>query len=554
MTFIAITPCRVMDTRTGQGFTGAFGPPSLAGSSNRVVPMPSSTTCSIPFNAGAYSLNITVVPPGPLSFLSVWPAGAPYPNVSTLNDPTPGGVIANAAIIVAGTGGAIQMFSSDPTDVIIDINGYYTDPTDLSFSTAIGNLALAHNSGGNSDTALGDSALLDNTSGSYNTATGANALASNTTGNYNTATGYQALVSNVSGTYNTAVGYQALQNSTASQNTATGAFALQQSTTGSNNTATGYEALENTIGGSNNTADGRLALASNTAGTGNVAVGGSALQSSTEDMNNTALGYVALANNNGGSNNTAVGEAAAAANIDGYFNTAVGYEALDENVHGFQNTAVGDGALFYNTVGSSNTAVGGAALLNVSGSGSNNIGIGYQGGNNIIGGSNNIEIGSQGALADGIGSTGVIRIGTSGTGGQSSFFAAGISGVNVSGATVVVNSSGQLGVVVSSERFKKDIEDMGDASSALLQLRPVTFRYKQPYDDGSNPLDYGLIAEEVADVYPDLVVKDGDGKIETIQYQKLTPMLLNEVQKQAAQIHSLEDRLAALEALLASRQ
>jgi hypothetical protein len=122
MTFIAVTPCRVMDTRTGQGFTGAFGPPSLPASSNRVVPMPTSTTCSIPSNAGAYSLNITVVPPGPLAFLSVWPAGAPYPGVSTLNDPVAGGVIANAAIIVAGTAGAIQMFTSNATDVIIDIN------------------------------------------------------------------------------------------------------------------------------------------------------------------------------------------------------------------------------------------------------------------------------------------------------------------------------------------------------------------------------------------------------------------------------------------------
>jgi len=101
----------------------------------------------------------------------------------------------------------------------------------------------------------------------------------------------------------------------------------------------------------------------------------------------------------------------------------------------------------------------------------------------------------------------------------------------------------------SSQRFKEDIQDMGDASSDLLYLRPVTFRYKQAYKDGSKPVDYGLIAEEVAAVYPDLVVKDKDGQIQTVQYQKLTPMLLNEVQKQAAQIRALEDRLSALEAL-----
>src|SRR5580698_10779769 len=132
MTFIAITPCRVMDTRASQPFTGAFGPPSLAANVSRSVPMPTSTTCAIPSSAGAYSLNITVVPPGPLSFLSVWPAGAPFPTVSTLNDPVAGGVIANAAIVVAGTSAAIQMFASNVTDVIIDINGYYAAPSDAS--------------------------------------------------------------------------------------------------------------------------------------------------------------------------------------------------------------------------------------------------------------------------------------------------------------------------------------------------------------------------------------------------------------------------------------
>ena len=128
-------------------------------------------------------------------------------------------------------------------------------------------------------------------------------------------------------------------------------------------------------------------------------------------------------------------------------------------------------------------------------------------------------------------SNGVIRIGTSGT--QTSFFAAGINGVMTGGAgtAVLVDSNGQLGTISSSRRFKEDIQDMADASSGLLQLRPVTFRYQQPYADGSKPIDYGLIAEEVADVYPDLVVKAPHGQVETVQYHKLTPMLLNEVQE-----------------------
>jgi hypothetical protein len=222
MTFIALTPCRVMDTRTGQGFTGAFGPPSLAAFTSRSVPIPTSPTCSIPSNAGAYSLNITAVPPGPLSFLSVWPAGAPYPNVSTLNDPVSGGVIANAAIVVAGTSGAIQMLASNTTDVIIDINGYYATPSDsnnntgiglgtLSVNTASGNTAtgadaLEGNTSGNANTATGNFALQVNTTGAFNQASGYQALANNTIGDDNTADGVQALYSNVSGTHNTAIG------------------------------------------------------------------------------------------------------------------------------------------------------------------------------------------------------------------------------------------------------------------------------------------------------------------------------------------------------------
>ena len=112
----------------------------------------------------------------------------------------------------------------------------------------------------------------------------------------------------------------------------------------------------------------------------------------------------------------------------------------------------------------------------------------------------------------------------------------------------------------SSRRFKEDIEDMAGRSSGLLRLRPVTFRYKQAYADGSKPLDYGLIAEEVAEVYPDLVARSADGQVESVQYQKLAPMLLNELQKQDRHaqeqgdtIRQLQARIAALEALLSNK-
>jgi len=228
--------------------------------------------------------------------------------------------------------------------------------------------------------------------------------------------------------------------------------------------------------------------------------------------------------------------------------------------------ATGYDALVENTTGSNNTAAGFIALSSNK-TGSNNIAIGYEAGQNVTG-SYNIDIGSQGSSSD----SDTIRIGTPGT--QAFFYAAGIDGVTVSsGVEVFINSSGQLGTVNSSLRFKEDVHDMGDASSAILRLRPVTYRYKQAYADGSKPIDYGLIAEEVAEVYPDLVVKGADGQIQTVQYQKLTPMLLNELQKQhqlleqmgktmaqqqetiqllkaqqTITVQSLEKRLAALEA------
>lgn len=258
---------------------------------------------------------------------------------------------------------------------------------------------------------------------------------------------------------------------------------------------------------------------------------------------NTALGLNALINNTQ-VYNTAVGLAALSADTNGFQNTALGAIALQNNIGGTNNVAVGYSALLNNTAGNSNTAIGPSAGLNTTGD-------------------FNIMIGNSGLSAD----ANTIRIGDSN---QNRAFIAGISGktTGLSGAVnVMVDTNGQLGTVSSSRRFKEDISDMADASSGLLRLRPVTFRYKRPYEDGSKPLDYGLIAEEVAQVYPGLVVKTADGQVETVQYQKLTPMLLNEVQKQHDQIdrqaeqirrqqdqnRQLADRLAALEALLQNK-
>lgn len=335
-----------------------------------------------------------------------------------------------------------------------------------------------------------------------NTAYGTGALQSDTTGYFNSAFGINALEYNTTGTGNTAVGQEALENSNANFDTATGMYALGINTSGEYETATGFSALEN-----------------NTTGSYNAATGAEALWSNTTGSYDTATGFQALETNS-------TGEA----------NTATGYQALADNTGGYDNLAEGVGALFNNTTGVSNTAAGMNALNNNS-TGDYNIGVGFQAGYAVTG-SYNIDIGSQGTSSD----SDTIRIGTPGT--QTSFFAAGVDGVTVSsGVPVYINSSGQLGTVNSSIRFKEDIHDMADASSAIFRLRPVTYRYKQPYADGSKPIDYGLIAEEVAAVYPDLVVKDASGQIQTVQYQKLTPMLLNELQKQHLLLEQMENTL-----------
>jgi hypothetical protein len=477
LTFVAITPCRLVDTRGATaGFNGAdpFAGPSIAAKATLTIPVQSPTEAStnttpapcgvIPSIAQAYSFNLTVVPHlgGAVDYVSLWPAGAAQPFVATINDPQ-GAIVANAAIVPAGTpSGGISVYNDGPsvTDVVIDMNGYYTAPSDLNNNTAIGAGTLSSNTTGNSNTATGSDALNANTTGHANTANGQDTLQSNTAGIENTAIGFDALQNNVSGNDNVASGYKALQNNTGSNNTATGSQALQNNTA-DGNTAAGYEAMQSNTGGGTNSAFGYQALFSNTTGSYNTAVGYQALQ------------------NNAASSNTAVGYNALQSNTEGSSNTATGYEALQDTTTGIYNTAIGFGA-----------------LLNIT-TGGNNIGIGEYAGDDISGGnSNNIDIGNYGVSTDGAASnSGVIRIGAAGL--QSSTYIAGISGVGVGGSAVYVNGSGQLGIQTSSRRFKEQITDMGDTSSRLFQLRPVNFFYRPEYDDGSHMLQYGLIAEEV---------------------------------------------------------
>jgi hypothetical protein len=323
---------------------------------------------------------------------------------------------------------------------------------------------------------------------------------------------------------------------------------------GLRNTAFGRVALSNVTSGGYNTASGYGALNSNTTGHRNTASGDRALQDNTTGIRNTASGYAALSSNTTGGTNTAFGERALQDNTTGFFNTASGSEALGSNTSGNKNTANGVMALNFNTTGSRNTGSGYKALhSNLFGS--NNVALGYWAGY-WISDSDNIAIGNMGVG----GESATIRIGTSGT--HTRAFIAGIRGVTTGLANaipVLVDSDGQLGTVSSSRRFKEEVQDMGERTQRLLELRPVVFRYKPEVQSGERPLEYGLIAEEVAEVFPELVVHDEDGQPFTVKYHLLSAMLLNELQRlderfearegdHARELEELRMRLAALEA------
>ena len=356
-----------------------------------------------------------------------------------------------------------------------------------------------------------------------NTAEGQNALLSLTNGTYNTAVGFSSLKSNTIGTVNTAIGVNALSlNTTGYNNTANGVNALYSNTTGFQNTANGIYALFGNTTGFGNTANGGFALGANTTGGENTATGSTALFSNTTGNDNTANGARALSNNTNGADNTAVGVLTLGANTSGFWNTAVGFRALATNITGNENTALGSHAIVgsFENGGNGNTAVGFAALTANSG-GSLNTALGRRAGQGLVGDeSNNIDIG---ASVDGVsGESNTIRIGNTDI---TDTFISGISGTTVaSGAAVLVDSNGHLGTVTSSKRFKDNIKPMDKASEVLLALKPVTFRYKKEIDPAGIS-QFGLVAEEVEKVNPDLVVRDQEGTPYTVRYEAVNAML-----------------------------
>jgi hypothetical protein len=420
------------------------------------------------------------------------------------------------------------------------------------FTTAEGTNALLNLTSGAGNTGLGWFSLSSDTTGSFNTGVGAGALALNTADS-NTATGAAALLLNTTGTENTANGAATLvNNSTGSFNSAFGAFALNNNVDGTDNTAVGVTALLNNTA-TGNTAIGSNALLNNTTGGTleniqgvdvgpNVAVGWQALESNTVASANTALGYQALHSFTTGPVGfeqvglcTAVGfRALANATGDGFANSAFGYQALYNNSDGGGNTAIGLQALSNNTTGSSNVAIGNNALSNNT-AGNSNAALGFNAGAAVTTASNVICIGAFGQNVD-----------------NSCFIANVFDATSAGGIGVFINSNGQLGTTTSSQRFKEEIKPMDQASKGLFALKPVTFRYKKEIDPAGKS-QFGLVAEEVEKVNPDLIVRDKEGNPYSVRYDQVNAMLLNEflkehrtVQQQGATIAELKKEIASL--------
>jgi hypothetical protein len=314
---------------------------------------------------------------------------------------------------------------------------------------------------------------------------------------------------------------------------------------GTNNTFVGQSAGNFVAAGSDNVGIGANALVANTddqlvavgsgalqnfvngAGSQSVAVGYHALNSNVSGNSNTAIGWTALELDVTTTlgNNTALGWAALSVNTTGTDNTAIGNDTMTSNTEGINNIALGSHALNLNTTGNNNIALGVFALSNCS-IGGNNIAIGSNAGITLDTGSNNIYIGADAAA---VGESNVTRIG-------------GIRGATTGVAdaiAVVIDSTGQLGTISSSKAVKHNIQDMNDVSANIYNLNPVTFVYNS---DASETTQYGLIAEEVADVFPGIVVRSANGQPETVQYHVLPVLLLNEFKKLAARVAVLEAR------------
>ena len=367
--------------------------------------------------------------------------------------------------------------------------------------------------------------LVSRTTGIWNSGAGYQALNHLTAGNQNTATGLRSLFSDINGGYNTGTGvYSLFSNTSGFFNSATGAYSLANNTTGIHNTAHGYAALYRNADGTDNTAAGFAALYHNTTAAFNCAFGEFALFNNLKAWTNNAFGVEALYNNLTGETNNAFGTGALFANTEGESNNAFGHLALENNTTGVWNNAFGYQALDSNVSGTGNTAIGDSAGLDITGDGNVCIGEGVSGETGV----------SDSTYIRNVNTTAQPIVG-------------GVDGVTVDLTT------GKLGHGVSSRRYKEQIKPMDKASELLFSLKPVTYRYKKEIDP-KQTLDFGLIAEEVAKVSPDLAVRDEKGQVSNVRYNAISAMLLNEFLKEHQQVVEQQATIAELKSTVAQQQ
>jgi hypothetical protein len=392
--------------------------------------------------------------------------------------------------------------------------------TTASANSFFGRYAGLQNTTGDSNSFFGAHSGIGNTTGHNNAFFGQGSGGQNTTGSYNSFFGEGSGRSNTTAQWNAFFGTAAgFNNSTGSSNSFFGGSAGNANTTAGNNSFFGYNAGNLNTTGNSNSFFGANAGYSNTTGSMNSFFGLNAGNSNTTGIADAFFGMGAGLFNTTGGNNSFFGWGSGLSNTNGSNNSFLGMHAGFSNTTGISNSFFGTNSGYSNTIGIRNTAIGSYAGYNITGN-------------------NNILINNEGNSSD----SSIIRIGvvtatSNNPDVHTQTFIAGIANATVIGSTVFIDNNGQLGIATSSRRFKEDIRNMDDASSALLRLRPVTFRYKKEYSKDSE-LQYGLIAEEVAEVYPELVQYGEDGEPFTVRYQVLNSMLLNEVQKQHQEIQA----------------
>ena len=586
LVYTPVVPCRIIDTRKGLG--------AIAANTTHSFNVTGDTTsqggknCSIPYGpATAAVINFVAVGATAPGDLRVTPYGSPMPLASILNwAAVPGLAIANGLAVALCNPGGTTTCTNDITlqadasaiHIVADVLGYYENVGTGGVGTALladgavtapkiasGAAVRSLNSQTDAVTLAGSNGLSV-TAGSGTVTVSSNSTDANTpgaivsrdgSGNFSAGT----ITANLSGNATSATTATSFSGSLAGEVTGTqGATFVSNAV--SANTASAIVRRDGAGGFLAGTVGlaGNLGLPSTTSasvgvltmggtpflhnfGTANTFVGSGSGNVALIGVGNSGFGAGTLTATTSGSYNQAVGEGALANNTTGGTNSAFGVWALYSNQTGGRNIAVGYQALYHNQTGDGNIAIGQNALLYSTGS--HNVAVGQYAGLAITG-NDNIDIAHSGLA----GESGTIRIG--GTN-QTATYIAGIYGAtNAGGAAVYVDSNGQLGTLTSSRRYKEQIAGMAGESDVLMRLRPVSFFYR-PDLDSTHTRQYGLVAEEVAEVAPELVLNNEDGKPQTVRYHFVNAMLLNEVQKQRATIERQEATISRQETTLATQ-